>query len=294
MELRQVKYFLKVAELKSFTKASEELHISQPALSNAVRSLEKEIGAKLFDRFGNRIELNANGIYFREHVVPAVMALNAAKRYTADRGKRRNNIVNCAIGAPLGHIGKLTAELRRDFPEISLRIGVPSAEMFKGKNIDVSFFCSFEEKKETAHRRAIFQEEVLLVLPSDHRLKDAKTINMSDLTDEPFVMSDKSELTSNIIRECRNRGFDPQTTMQAELWFDALCMVEAGLGCAFAGSFTWLAGLEHNVVVRRVCDVELKRTLYAETPVIMKPSEATEGFINFVSDYAREHAARTN
>ena len=68
MELLQLHYFKVVARTESITKASEELYITQPALSKNISRLENEVGARLFDRVGNRIQLNQFGMAFLKHI----------------------------------------------------------------------------------------------------------------------------------------------------------------------------------------------------------------------------------
>jgi len=64
MELRQLEYFLMVSDLASFTRAAERLYVSQPAVTNAVRSLEEELGIQLLDRSQRKVTLTAEGKIF--------------------------------------------------------------------------------------------------------------------------------------------------------------------------------------------------------------------------------------
>ena len=68
MELRQLEYFLMVSDLASFTRAAERLYVSQPAVTNAVRSLEEELGIQLLDRSQRKVTLTAEGKIFYRHI----------------------------------------------------------------------------------------------------------------------------------------------------------------------------------------------------------------------------------
>ena len=68
MEIRQLEYFLAVSDTGSFTRAAERLYVSQPAVTNAIRSLEEELGIQLFDRNQKLVSLTAEGQIFATHV----------------------------------------------------------------------------------------------------------------------------------------------------------------------------------------------------------------------------------
>ena len=76
MNLNQLHYFAKLAEVEHYTKAAEELSISQPSLSHAVSSLEKEIGTKLFEKQGRGVVLTKYGKIFKEYVDEAIHSLD--------------------------------------------------------------------------------------------------------------------------------------------------------------------------------------------------------------------------
>ncbi|MEJ2006893.1 MAG: LysR family transcriptional regulator [Acidobacteriota bacterium] len=80
MELHQLRYFQAVARFRSFTRAAEHEHISQPSLSQQIRKLEDELGAQLFDRLGRRIRLTAFGERFQEHALRILNNLEDARR----------------------------------------------------------------------------------------------------------------------------------------------------------------------------------------------------------------------
>lgn len=89
MESRQLQYFLAIASCESMSKAAEILHISQPALSSALRNLEKEIGQKLFDRVGKKLVINENGRYLAEQARAAFNILDEAKRTIQDNEEKK-------------------------------------------------------------------------------------------------------------------------------------------------------------------------------------------------------------
>jgi len=88
MELKQIEYFLQLAQMQHVSQAADFLNISQPTLSKSLSNLEKDLGVPLFDRVGNRLRLNASGQRFYEKAKQAMQILNtaslAAKRSVYD------------------------------------------------------------------------------------------------------------------------------------------------------------------------------------------------------------------
>ena len=105
MELLQLKYFKKVAETGKISTAAAALFISSPALSATISRLERELGAKLFDRHSNRIVLNENGEIFLRYVNQVFASLDSAKRELAEAAARRENEV---------HIGLVNGDIWRE------------------------------------------------------------------------------------------------------------------------------------------------------------------------------------
>lgn len=83
MELRQLQYFLAIAECENMTQAAKMIHISQPSLSANLRDLEQELGFQLFNRMGKRLELNDSGRYYAKRVQEALGILEEAQKLPA-------------------------------------------------------------------------------------------------------------------------------------------------------------------------------------------------------------------
>ena len=101
MELRQLQYFLAIAECENMTQAAKMIHISQPSLSANLRDLEQELGFQLFNRMGKRLELNDSGRYYAKRVQEALGILEEAQKTACDNAHARERIVNCAVEIPV-------------------------------------------------------------------------------------------------------------------------------------------------------------------------------------------------
>lgn len=289
MELRQIEYFLEVAKLGSITSASRVLHITQPALSDAIKKLERELGVTLFVRYGNRIELNDNGRYFAERAGAVRVMLSEACEGVADAQRRREHTVNCSIEVPLGHFGKLIKGFKNRCPDVTLRVGYPWSMFYRDQSIDISLFGSMKEIDE-GNVVPFGREDYVLIVAADHPLAGCSSVALADLKDEPFIANEPSELCSEAISMCREAGFEPNIVMEQQVYSDILNLVESGVGCCIGTACTWLLGQHQDVVALPITDVHRHRYLYARLPERRIPSKATWDFLQYLQDYfANDH-----
>ncbi|RKT08589.1 LysR family cyn operon transcriptional activator [Streptomyces sp. 3211.6] len=124
LELRHLRYLLAVAEHGNFTRAAEELHISQPTLSQQVKQLERTVGTQLLDRTGRTVRLTDAGAVYADHARRALRDLAAAERAVHDvKDLSRGHLRLGATPTFTAYlIGPLTAELHRRHPGIGLTL----------------------------------------------------------------------------------------------------------------------------------------------------------------------------
>lgn len=194
MELQQLRYVIAVAETNSFTRAAERCLVVQSALSHQIARLERELGARLFDRTSRRVSLTPAGSAF----LPAArQCLDAAERAAAE--------VAAAVGEvrgrlAVGLIPTVTAvdipRALRDFREryprvrIGLRVGASDelAEQVRDGTLDLAFLglpVSAHPQGFTVHELA--REQLVAVVAPDHPLATAESVDLRRLATEPFV-----------------------------------------------------------------------------------------------------------
>ena len=124
MELRQLEYFLMVSDLTSFTRAAERLYVSQPAVTNAVRTLEEELGIQLFDRSQRKVALTTEGKIFYRHIQNIMQGISTTLNEINDL--KSHNRGHLAIGVtPLAGItstSRILAEFRCAYPNINISL----------------------------------------------------------------------------------------------------------------------------------------------------------------------------
>lgn len=287
MESRQLHYFLAIASCENMSEAAEVLHISQPALSSALRNLEKEIGHQLFDRVGKKLVINENGRYLAKQAHTAFAILDDAKRTIQDNAEKQKKTVCCGMNIPMGNIGALLAGFYKKHGDISISMGYPTSSQFANRPLDMELIGSAVQL-ESDNVIPLGRERILLCMPPNHPLASKKHLKLADMKDEPFIFTDPSEMRTISEAMCREAGFTPKVAMEMQLYSEALSLVSHGIGCCLGGELAWLLNMKdvYNFITRDPEDVHRYRYLYARIPEHQEPSESTWAFINYLQDCA--------
>jgi DNA-binding transcriptional LysR family regulator len=245
IDLKQLKYFLAVAEEKSFSRAAERLHISQPPLSQQIMKLESELGVRLFTRTTRSFELTVAG----KALMGEAADLLAKMRITIDTirqidrgevGRLRVGIVGSAMWGP---IPSLLEQFQSRFPNVTwtLHEAGPNAqfEALRAKQIDVGFWrepkLEEDELKQANLRQELcFRENVCVAVNEHHPLATQPHVELGDIAGEPMLTLalDKSAFPRYLIQCCLDAGFQPTIFQEAMEPQTLLAMVGAGLGVA--------------------------------------------------------------
>jgi DNA-binding transcriptional LysR family regulator len=240
MEIRQLRYFLAVAERMHFTRAAEFLHISQPALSQQIRMLEQEIGVKLLERTNRRVQLTPAGMAFR---VRAQAALEEAAEAASDarmveRGEWGSISIGFVTTAAVVLLPKLLDQFCSQFPcaMVELRELDPGAQLeaLEQKRIAVGF-TSVPGDLPSLECRLLARDELIVALPDRHPIARHRAIDLKDLSEERFLIPPR-RLTPGIHEEiltaCHRAGFVPKYSQPIKLAETAVCLVAGNLGIA--------------------------------------------------------------
>lgn len=194
MELRHLRYFVAVAQEKSFNKAAERLFISQPPLSRQIKQLEEEIGVLLIDRDNRPLKLTEAGEFFYGHALQILAQSDNLRAMTTRKGSFDNTLSIGFVASILyGILPKVIARFRQVYPNIEIKLYELNSwqqmqALTEGK-IDVGFGRLLFEDAST--RRILLRQEGLVVAaPINHRLvQDQRTsINLVDLVNEDLLL----------------------------------------------------------------------------------------------------------
>lgn len=237
MELRQLRYFVAVAEELHFGRAADRLGIAQPPLSRQIQRLESELGFELFDRSRRRIELRPAGVVLLERARDVLEQLDEAVREArrTSSGKRGRVVVGYPSSLAYSGLVGLLRAFRSEFPDVELSVReLPLAEQMEGlKNgqLDVGFVRGPVDDRELAYE-CMRREPLMLALPADHPLTTRSTLTLESVADEPFVFFPRVRAPAFfdlLLALCQKAGFTPQIRHEAPQ-ADVLSMVAAGFG----------------------------------------------------------------
>ncbi|MFF1832003.1 LysR family transcriptional regulator [Paenarthrobacter sp. NPDC058040] len=238
MELRQLRYFLVVADELHFGRAAERLHLTQPPLTVAIRKLEKDLGVQLFDRTTRRVTLTPAGEAFRDRIRDAVSELDEAAGDAANEaaglsGRIRIGFVSSASYTTI-------PESIATFTERRPRVELVLSPLTSGEQIEQLLDGGLDlglvrDPGEVPGIRleVLSGEDLVTVLPQHHPLAEQATIHPDDLDGEPMILFPYRLMpgfVSRVLRLFDGQRTPPNVIQQAIHQETVLGLVAAGLG----------------------------------------------------------------
>ncbi|GAA4493032.1 LysR family transcriptional regulator [Actinoallomurus oryzae] len=195
MDTRKLEVFLAVAEERSFTRAAERLHIVQSGVSTSVRSLERELGAPLFDRTKQRVTLTEAGRALAPEARRVLSAARHARQAVQEAGGGLRGTLELGVlfGVTPDHIRESLAVFRERFPLVEIRLRAPEArgtvghiERLREGSMDLAVLITIGTVP-GIDLYPLTTGEVVLACPPGHRLAEARSIDLHDVIEETFI-----------------------------------------------------------------------------------------------------------
>ncbi|MEN3090403.1 MAG: LysR family transcriptional regulator [Staphylococcus pseudoxylosus] len=288
MEIRQFNYFMTVAKLGSFTKASQQLHVSQPALSKTIKAFESELNVELLDRSDRQVKLTDSGEIVYNHGLKIFDTLSSLTSNLEDNSSLKSGNIRIGLPSLIGIMffpsmikgfssayPYLTTELIEEGTHKVIRL-VDEGEIDCGivmLPVDETKFDVFQ----------LTEDKLMLYLQKSHPLAQRSEVALTDIKNEPTILfTEDFTMHDRIIQECNNSGFKPNIAYQSAQWDFIKDMVENNLGVTF-----FPESLKRKINYDKITAVPITEPyIYWEVGLIVKKdryrSHATRALIDYI------------
>ena len=262
MELRQIKLFLAVAEEGHFGRAASRMFISQPALSQHVRRLERELGVQLFDRSARQVNLTPAGNAFLE--VARRMNRQLAEAALAARRAEAGEVGRLALGVHVPVAAPVLSVLLRQWshvrpavsPQLTSGRGGDLVDLVRRGDLDLALVDGPVADRAVVST-PVLEDRMVVLLPSDHVLARRSVVSVPDLAGEHFVVVSRScspTLHDHCLELCDAGARSPEIALEVEDSDLVPLAVAAGLGVGLAARLSMAARAIPGVVCRPLSD----------------------------------------
>lgn len=235
MEIQQLRYFLVAARYQHVTKAAEEIHIAQPALSQIIKRLESEVGTSLFEKNGRNITLTPEGKILQEEALKILKTIDELPIVLQQKKAERDKTIKIKVSAATIWLMPAIISYKKTHPDVNL-------DFIRNDDMrDCDFLITtITDTGGQAEESFIVDEEILLAVSKDRAKTMPDKVKLSDLKGDVFLITDKSKPFFRICEEyCLKSGFAPNVIFECDSQTVIFDLVSADLGVAFCPTFSW-------------------------------------------------------
>ncbi|MEO3405770.1 LysR substrate-binding domain-containing protein [Mucilaginibacter sp. CAU 1740] len=234
MELRQLKYFIKAAELQNFTDAAAGLFITQSTLSQQIKQLEDELKLPLFDRIAKRVRLTEAGKTFLPYARKTVKDAEDGRDQLKDLLNLQTGSLTVGVTYGLTNLlAKAVLDFNTKYPDIKLQIGFGTTQdlMIKLENGQLDMMLSFSPEQQTAviQSEKIFSSCLAIIVHHDHPLAKKRYINIKQLNEVHLLLPSAGYSIRNYLDSVlQKHGVTPDIKMEVNDIHMLLQLVDTG------------------------------------------------------------------
>lgn len=239
MDLRQLEYFVAVAEEANFTRAADRVHITQSGVSAQIRQFERELGADLFDRSARMVRLTPAGAAALPHARAALAAAQAI-RHACDevnglvRGRLRLGMITGCTVTPLFDA---LASFHRRYPRIEIALAEENSDVLienvRAGSCDIALVGSAGGPPEGLRSLTILSEGLVAAVPPDHLLAEQESVALRRLSAYPLIcLPVGTGIRTVLDQACAAAGMRPAVALQATAPAAVADLAVRGLGVA--------------------------------------------------------------
>jgi DNA-binding transcriptional LysR family regulator len=292
VELRQLEYFLAVADNQSFTRAAKRLNVVQSGVSATIKALERELGAELFVRGPAGVTLTAAGQELRPRALATLDAARAAKdAVSATRGAVRGAVTMGILPSiNVIDLPALLVQLHARHPEVVVQLRAASAgsagltRQLRDGDLDIAFLVFTGAPPPDLHARLVVEVPLLLVVPAEHPLAAREAVALGELAGLSFVDSPPGYGNRTLVDNAfAAAGLERTVSLEVADLGTAASYIRNGLGIGFL-SWSILDDIDDSgLATVRIADNDLRWRLYVATSATRTLSAATRALLSLIT-----------
>jgi len=268
VDIKQLHYFIAVSEQMNFSKAAERLHISQPSLSNAIKKLEQEIGSPLLERNTRNLQLTEAGELLFERAKVIVKNMEVLKIEMDEVIVHGTRDITIGVMESIKHwLPKVIANYKKDYPHMKIHL----VDILGSKRVKKSL-KSYKTHLIITNQlmddpelevQTLYEERLVAVLPLQHPLAQKDTLTISDICEEPFIISTEGFQTRrDILTSFEQAGKNINIQFEIERFETAVSLVREHLGVTILPE-NYLQGPTAKTIVKKEIEgLNLSRNVY--------------------------------
>lgn len=286
MNLLQLKYFRTTAELLHMTKAAKKLYISQPSLSQSIKSLENELGVSLFDRNGRNLVLNKNGEILLKHAITALDAIDNAITEINEESLS-HFCLSLSICAASSMIPQIVTGFQTLHPDVELYIN--QTPLNSNDNTSDLYLFSSDKPLHGINQSTLLQEQCFIGMSKDNPLAKNNVISPEMLRNEHFLtMQNHLPLYKITYNLCQDAGFEPKIFLELETRETIFSLISVGMGIAVIPSKTWAPYISNENIILKPLSVPCMRHIVLQWDENKHFSKSMYFMKDFLADYFRK------
>jgi len=292
MEIRQLRYFIEVAEREHISEAAIHLHVAQSAVSRQIANLEDELGVELFERVGRNVKLTQIGKIFSEHSISALQAIDYAKKQIDEYLDPDKGTIK--IGFPTSLAGHLLptviSAFKKDYPNVAFQLRQGSynylIDAVKKRELNLAFLGPLPPKDDSINTSILFTENFSVLLPSNHPFAKREKLQLIDLRNEDFILFPEGYVLKKIaVEACNSVGFTPKTSSEGEDMDAIKGLVAAGIGVTLLPESSFYDSTPRFTVKIPIETPIIRRTVGIISPATRELSPSEKVFHQFVTRF---------
>lgn len=238
MELRQLEYFAAVSRLGNFTRAAEQLYVSQPSITNAIHKLEQELQVQLFDRRQKKPVLTSEGAYFFQEITPVLQKINTILTELENLRNLTQGTIKIAVPPIIGTylFPTIFAKFYQAYPGITLQLCEDGSwnarEKLERGELDIGIII-LPTHTDTLESRTIIKVPWVVCTAPDHPFTRQESVTFAQLAQERLITLKKDSYQYNLtLEQFQKRGLDPNIVLSSSQAQTITALVAQNMGVA--------------------------------------------------------------